>query len=54
MQFSSKMAWSDPGQENTYESGLQREDYTNVVRFEFEFQQDQSCLLNALAKLKSQ
>jgi hypothetical protein len=48
-----KVVWSDFGYENNYESGVRHDDYTDVGPFEFEFPQYQSCLLNAVAKLKS-
>ena len=48
-----KVVWSDFGYENNYELGVRRDDYTDVGPFEFEFSQYQSCLLNALATLKS-
>jgi hypothetical protein len=49
-----KVVWSDFGYENNYESGVRHDDYTEVGPFEFEFPQYQSCLLNAVATLKSQ
>lgn len=48
-----KVVWSDFGYENDYEVGVRREGYTDVGPFEFEFSQYRSCLLNALATLKS-
>ena len=47
------VVWSDFGYENNYEERVLRDDYRDVGPFQFEFQQYESALLNAVAQLKS-